>query len=47
MNKVYKSVYKEGIGWVAISEEASSVSSSRGSGVVSSGSNGGLLDKFI
>lgn len=32
MNKAYRHVYKDGIGWVAIAENGSCVSSSKGSG---------------
>ncbi|NLY03927.1 MAG: hypothetical protein GXZ15_03710, partial [Campylobacter sp.] len=47
MNKAYKHIYKEGVGWIAISEEASGVSSSRGSSVVKSSSKLSVLGAIL
>ncbi|WP_311337355.1 YadA-like family protein [Campylobacter ureolyticus] len=47
MNKAYRHVYKDGIGWVAIAENASSVSSSKGSGTVSSKTKVEVLKNFF
>lgn len=47
MNKAYRQVYKDGIGWVAIAENASCVSSSKGSGTVSSKTKVEVLKNFF
>ncbi|WP_456057997.1 YadA-like family protein [Campylobacter hominis] len=47
MNKAYRHVYKDGIGWVAIAENASSVSSSKGSGTVVEKSGVEVLKNFF
>ncbi|SUW85456.1 YadA-like family protein [Campylobacter hominis] len=47
MNKAYRHVYKDGIGWVAIAENASCVSSSKGSGTVSSKTKVEVLKNFF
>lgn len=47
MNKAYRQVYKDGIGWVAIAENASSVSSSKGSGTVVEKSGVEVLKNFF
>lgn len=47
MNKAYRHVYKDGIGWVAIAENASCVSSSKGSGTVSNKTKVEVLKNFF
>ncbi len=47
MNKAYRQVYKDGIGWVAIAENASCVSSSKGSGTVVEKSGVEVLKNFF
>lgn len=47
MNKAYRHVYKDGIGWVAIAENASRVSSSKGSGTVSAKTKVEVLKNFF
>lgn len=47
MNKAYRQVYKDGIGWVAIAENASCVSSSKGSGTVSAKTKVEVLKNFF
>ena len=47
MNKAYRHVYKDGIGWVAIAENGSCVSSSKGSGTVSSKTKVEVLKNFF
>ena len=47
MNKAYRQVYKDGIGWVAIAENASCVSSSKGSGTVVEKSGVEILKNFF
>lgn len=47
MNKAYRHVYKDGIGWVAIAENASCVSSSKGSGTVSAKTKVEVLKNFF
>ncbi|QKF65262.1 YadA-like family protein [Campylobacter corcagiensis] len=47
MNKAYRHVYKEGIGWVAIAENSSCVSSSKGSGTVTARSKVEVLKNFF
>lgn len=47
MNKAYRQVYKDGIGWVAIAENASCVSSSKGSGAVVEKSGVEVLKNFF
>ena len=47
MNKAYRHVYKDGIGWVAIAENASCVSSSKGSGTVVEKSGVEVLKNFF
>ena len=47
MNKAYRHVYKDGIGWVAIAENGSCVSSSKGSGTVVEKSGVEVLKNFF
>lgn len=47
MNKAYRHVYKDGIGWVAIAENASCVSSSKGSGTVPGKTKVEVLKNFF
>ena len=47
MNKAYRHVYKDGIGWVAIAENGSCVSSSKGSGTVSAKTKVEVLKNFF
>ncbi|STA69828.1 putative large adhesin [Campylobacter ureolyticus] len=47
MNKTYRHVYKDGIGWVAIAENGSCVSSSKGSGTVSGKTKVEVLKSFF
>ena len=47
MNKAYRHVYKDGIGWVAIAENGSCVSSSKGSGTVSSKTKVEVVKNFF
>ena len=47
MNKAYRHVYKDGIGWVAIAENASCISSSKGSGTVPGKTKVEVLKNFF